>query len=150
MSQATTSHVYEIFIRSTPERIWQALTDGDLTQKYYFGCRVESDWKVGSTCNYYGPKGTIDLEGKIVEIEPQQRLVTTFEPKWFPPSEEKPSILTWEIQPMQVVSQVKLTHAEIDDASFEAGQLHMGWLYCLSSLKSLLETGEGLPDIFAS
>lgn len=150
MSQATFPHVYEIFIRSTPERIWQALTDGDLTQKYYFDCRVESDWKPGSTCSYYNPKGTVDLEGEVLEIEPQSRLVTTFKQKWFPQPEEKASTLKWEIQPMQVVSQVKLTHADIDDASFEAGQMHMGWLYCLSSLKSMLETGEGLPDIFAS
>jgi hypothetical protein len=51
---------------------------------------------------------------------------------------------------MQVVTLVKLTHANIDDASFNAGQMHTGWLYCLAGLKSLLETGEGLPDLFAS
>src|SRR6266700_2174805 len=134
MSQNTSSHVYEIVIRSTPEHIWQALTDGGITQKYYFNCRVESDWKQGSPVRYYGPKGTVDLDGEIIEIVPQQRLVTTFKPKWFPQTTEHPSTLSWEIQPMQVVTQVKLTHSDIDDASFEAGQMHLGWIYCLSSL----------------
>lgn len=151
MSQNTSTHEYEIVVRSTPEAIWQALTTGEQTQKYYFGCRVESDWRVGSACRYYGPKGSVDLDGEVIEIEPQQRLLTTFKPKWFPQLEgSQPSTLAWEIIPMGPASEVKLTHANIDDATFEAGQMHMGWVYCLSSLKSLLETGEGLPDIFAS
>ena len=150
MTQGSSTHVYEIFIRATPDRIWQALTDGTLTQKYYFNTRVESDWQPGSSLLYHGPRGTVDLDGKILEIAPGERLVTTFEPKWFPQTDSTPSTLAWEIQDMHVVTQVKLTHADIDDASFEAGQMHLGWVYCLSGLKRLLETGEGLPDIFAS
>lgn len=150
MTQATSTHTYEIFIRSTPDQIWNALTDGDLTEKYYFNTRVASDWKPGSTVSYTGPRGTVDLDGQIIEIDAGSLLTTTFSPKWFPQTEEKLSTLTWAIQPMQGVSQVTLTHADIDDASFEAGQMHTGWVYCLSSLKSLLETGDGLADIFAS
>jgi uncharacterized protein YndB with AHSA1/START domain len=150
MSQETATHVYETFIRTSPDRIWQALTDGDLTRQYYFNTQVESDWNLGSTLRYHGPRGTVDLDGQILEIETANRLVTTFEPKWFPQTDAAPSTLSWEIQPMGPVTGVKLTHANIDNASFEAGQMHLGWVYCLSGLKSLLETGEGLPDIFAS
>jgi uncharacterized protein YndB with AHSA1/START domain len=151
MSQNTSTHEYEIVVLSTPEAVWQALTNGEQTQKYYFGCRVESDWQVGSSCRYYGPKGGVDLDGEIIEIEPQQRLLTTFKPMWFPQKEgEKPSTLTWQIIPLGPTSQIKLTHSDVDDAAFEAGRMHMGWVYCLSSLKTLLETGESLPNIFAS
>lgn len=144
------THTYEIIVRSTPEQIWQALTDGNLTQRYYFNTRVESDWKTGSAIRYRGPSGSIDLDGEILEIDPQSRLTTTFKPNWIPNGGGTPSKLTWQIQSMGPVSNITLIHSDIDDATFEAGQMHMGWVYGLSSLKSLLETGEGLPDIFAS
>jgi len=93
----------------------------------------------------------VDLDGEIIEIEPQRHLLTTFDPKWFPPVEDaQPSTLNWQIIPVGPTTEVKLIHADIDDATFEAGQMHLGWVYCLSSLKSLLETGEPLPNIFAS
>jgi Uncharacterized conserved protein len=148
MSQNTPIHVYETVIKSTPEQVWQALTDPELTQKYYFNCRVESDWQKGSACRYYGARGTVDLDGTILEIEPQHLLVTTFEPKWVPDTGASPSKLTWEIQPLRGVSLVRLTHTDIDDTSFEAGRMHLGWVYSLSSLKSLLETGKSLPNMF--
>jgi len=143
-------HQYEIFIRSDPERVWRALTDGELTQKYYFNTRVESDWQVGSPVRYYGPKGGVDLEGEILEIEPGNRLVMTFNPKWLPDPVADPSTLRWEVTALAGISQVTLVHSDVDEASFEAGQMHLGWVYGLSSLKSLLEVGDGLPDIFAS
>jgi uncharacterized protein YndB with AHSA1/START domain len=151
MSQNSTTadHVYEIVIRSTPDQVWQALTDGEFTQRYYFNTRVESDWQPGSLCRYYDPKGNVSLEGEILEIEPQRSLKTTFKPMWVPQSEGgQLSTLSWEIQALGPVSSVKLTHAGIDDASFQAGRMHLGWVYALSSLKSLLETGEPLPNIF--
>lgn len=86
------SHVYETVVRAMPEQVWQALTTPDLTQKYYFGCRVESDWQEGSPCRYYGAQGAVNLDGKILEITPQQRLVTTFEPKWVPQMERPRSL----------------------------------------------------------
>jgi uncharacterized protein YndB with AHSA1/START domain len=140
-------HVYEIMINSTPEEIWRALTDGELTQKYYFGSRIESDWKAGSTYRSYGPTGDIDSEGDVITVESPRSLVTTFKPMWIP--EGTASTTTWEIEPVGPVTLVKLTHSDIDDASFEAAQFHTGWIFVLSSLKTLLETGEGLPNIMA-
>jgi len=151
MDKHISTHQYEIIVNSSPLAVWQALTEGEQTQKYYFGCRVESDWQRGSACRYYGPGGSVDLDGEIIEIEPQRHLLTTFDPKWFPPVEDaQPSTLNWQIIPVGPTTEVKLIHADIDDATFEAGQMHLGWVYCLSSLKSLLETGEPLPNIFAS
>jgi uncharacterized protein YndB with AHSA1/START domain len=147
MTQVSPPHIYEIYIRSTAEQVWQAIVDPDLTQKYYYGGRVESRWQVGSPYHYVGKSGEIDIEGRILEIEPQQRLVTTFEPKWFPSTAQEPSKLTWAIDDLETLSLLKLTHENIDDESFRTGQFHQGWLYILSGLKSAIETGEGLPEI---
>ncbi len=141
------AHVYEIMIGSTPEKVWQALTDGEFTQKYYFGSRFESDWKSGSSYRAYGPGGDIDSEGDVVTVDSPAHLVTTFKPLWIP--DAAVSTTDWEIQAVGPVTLVKLTHSNIDDASFESAQFHSGWIYVLSSLKSLLETGEGLPNIMA-
>jgi uncharacterized protein YndB with AHSA1/START domain len=143
----TNTHVYEIMIGSTPEKVWQALTDGELTQKYYFGSRFESDWKAGSSYRAYGQSGDVDSEGEIISIDSPSRLVATFKPLWL--SDATASTTDWEITAVGPVTLVKLTHSNIDDASFESAQFHSGWIYVLSSLKSLLETGEGLPDIMA-
>ncbi|GAB4199877.1 MAG: SRPBCC domain-containing protein [Roseiflexaceae bacterium] len=139
-------HTYETIVLSTPEQVWNALTDGELTQQYYFGTRVESDWTKGSPVRYYGYDGQIALDGEILEIEPAQRLVTTFVPNWVPGAGS--SQLSWEIQSLGPVSHIKLVHSGIDDATFEAGQMHLGWVFGLASLKSLLENGQALPNIF--
>ena len=147
MTQVFSPHIYEIYIRSTADQVWQAIVDPDLTQRYYYGGRVESRWHVGAPYHYVGSAGEIDIEGHILEIEPQKRLVTTFEPKWFPQTTQEPSKLTWVIDDLQTLSLLKLTHENIDDESFREGWFHRGWLYILSGLKSVLETGEGLPEI---
>ena len=75
--------VYEIFIRTTPERLWQALTDGELSRQYYFDTEVRSDLEVEAV-QYFGSDGTMHLDGEIVEIDPPRRLVTTFNALWSP------------------------------------------------------------------
>lgn len=144
-------HVYETFVRATPAQIWKALTDGELSQKFYFGDRVESDWKIGSVVTYWGATGNKDSEGVVLEIEPNSLLKTTMVPAWLPlPPGTEPSKTAWTIQPISdTVTQVAINHSDVADDVFEQGQFHMGWLYVLASLKSLLETGDGLPDIFA-
>src|SRR5919202_949788 len=99
MSQSP-SRVYETDIRATPERVWQALTDPELTRQYYFNTRVESDWTPGSPIRYRNPQGGVDLEGEVLEVDPPRRLVTTFRPAWAPDmAGAPPSTLTWEIIP---------------------------------------------------
>ena len=147
MTHVFSPHTYELYIRSTAEQVWRAIVDPDLTQKYYFGGRVESRWQIEAPYHYVGPDGEIDIEGHVLEIEPHKRLVTTFKPKWFPQPTQEPSKLTWTIEDLQTFSLLTLTHEHIDDESFSEGQFHRGWLYVLSGLKSVLETGEGLPDL---
>jgi uncharacterized protein YndB with AHSA1/START domain len=143
----TQPHVYEIYIRSTAEQVWQAIVDPDLTQKYYYGGRVEARWQVGEAYRYVGADGEVDIEGTILEVDPGKYLVTTFKPKWFPQPTEEPSRLTWAIDDLQALSLLRVVHEHIDDESYQEGQFHRGWLYILSGLKSVLETGEGLPEI---
>jgi len=142
MIRNETKHTYEILIGSTPENVWKAITDGELTQKYYYGTRVESDWKAGSTFHYYKSDGSVSSDGKILEIEPQSHLKTLWKPVWLG---NVSSTVTWDLQPMGETTLLKLTHSDIDDATFEDAEFHVGWIYVLSSMKSLLETGKGLP-----
>src|SRR5918992_5359742 len=93
-------HAYEVYIRATPERIWQAITDPELTRQYYFGTLVQSDWQPGSPLRYDYPDGRLVADGEVLEVDPPRRLVTTFHATW---SEEvkadPPARVTWEIEP---------------------------------------------------
>ncbi|GCE15816.1 SRPBCC domain-containing protein [Tengunoibacter tsumagoiensis] len=146
MSAAVAAHEYEVIINAAPEVVWQAITSPDSTQKYYFKTRVESTWEKDSDFRYYNLDGSLSSEGKVIEIEPQSHLKTTFTPTWIPDSQA--STVTWDIQPLGTTALVKLTHDSINDTAFAEGQFHAGWIYVLSSLKSLIETGEALPDLF--
>jgi uncharacterized protein YndB with AHSA1/START domain/predicted transcriptional regulator len=135
-------HVFEIYIRTTPERLWQAITDGSMTQQYYFGTRVESSWKAGAEYNYYMQNGSSMLRGEILEIDPPRRLVQTFQPLW---SEEEakapPTRVTWEIEQSGDACKLTLLHDDLPSA--ETG-VFSGWSQILSGLKTLIETGDPL------
>ena len=138
-------HVYHLFIRTTPQRLWQALTDGELTRQYYFNCRVESTWEPGSTVRYINPSGGIDIDGEILEFEPPRKLVTTFKPTWDQHlTENPPSTVTWEIVPMGEVCKLSLIHVGVDPETFISAGLDLGWSQVISGLKTFLETGQPL------
>jgi uncharacterized protein YndB with AHSA1/START domain len=143
MSERPT-RVFEIFIRSTAEQIWQALTDGALTPHYYIGSRVESSWVVGAAYRYLTPDGVALLSGEILEIAPPHRLVTTFSPSFGTPEDAQLSKVTWAIEPTGPSCRVTVTHENLDPASMLTPQLVSGWAQILSGLKTLLETGEPL------
>lgn len=145
MSTNATKHVYEIIIDGSAERVWQALTDGEITQKYFFDTRVEANWKVGSTFHFYNQDGSLSSEGKILEIKPQSHLKTTWKPLWIG---DVSSTLTWDIQSLGAMTLLKLEHTDVDDAFFAEGQFHTGWIYVLSNMKSVLEAGKPLPSLF--
>ena len=138
-----TTHVYEIFIRTTPERLWQALTDGDLTARYYFNTRVENITAAGQDYRYMGPDGNVMLSGRVIEADPPRKLVTTFVPSWAENAPE--STTSFEITPEGEVCKLTLRHEGlvVGDALTEG--VKDGWARILSSLKSLLEAGEPLP-----
>ena len=136
--------VFEIFIKTTPERLWEAITDPESRAKYSFGVQTHSDWTPGSTYKASVP-GVIDIaEGENLEVQPPRRLVQTFTALW---SEEVraegTSRVTWEIEPVGEDScRLTVTHDQLRPGA--SNELYGGWPQILSGLKTLLETGEQL------
>ena len=137
--------VFEIYIKTTPERLWEAITDPDMRALYSFGVATRSDWTSGSRYEAVHPGAGVRIaEGENLEVDPPRRLVQTFRALW---SEDVKgygfSRVTWEIEPVGDDSvQVTVIHDQLpDDANSE---LYGGWPMILSGLKTLLETGEEL------
>jgi uncharacterized protein YndB with AHSA1/START domain len=132
---------FEIYIKTTPERLWEAITDPEMRAKYSFGVQTHSDWSAGSEYRA-GVPGVIEIaEGENVEVDPPNRLVQTFTALW---SDEVkavgPSRVTWEIRKVGDSCQLTVIHDQLPiDANSE---LFGGWPMILSGLKTLLETGE--------
>jgi len=136
--------VFEIYIKTTPERLWQAITDGEMRRQYSFGMRVSSDWTPRSRYEATGPDGTgVWVQGENLEVEPPRRLVQSMEALWSEEvKQEAPSRVTWEIEPVGDSCRLTVIHDELrEDANSE---LYGGWPMILSALKTLLETGEQL------
>jgi uncharacterized protein YndB with AHSA1/START domain len=138
-----TAAVFEIFIKTTPERLWEAITDPQLRSRYSFGVRTESDYTDGSAYTSSVP-GVIDIaEGENVEVDPGRRLVQTFTALW---SDEVKgagaSRVTWEIEPVGDSCRLTVVHDQLEPGA--NGELYGGWGMILSGLKTLLETGEDL------
>lgn len=125
------------YIRATPDAIWNAIVDPQMTQLYYYGTRVQPDLRVGGRFCYLGPDGNVNLDGEVVEIEPQRKLVTTFKASWAP--QGKLTRVEYEIEPMGETCRLTLTHFNAADAM--AG-VEEGWPLILAGLKTLLETGK--------
>ncbi|HEY1854425.1 MAG TPA: SRPBCC family protein [Solirubrobacterales bacterium] len=136
-----TMTVFEIYIKTTPERLWEAITDGEMRKKYSFGVGVESDWTEGSGYKAAVP-GVVDVSsGENVEVDPPRRLVQTFSAHWSEDVErEGTSRVTWEIEPVGSSCRLQVTHDQLGEAA--NNQLWGGWPMILSGLKTLLETGE--------
>jgi uncharacterized protein YndB with AHSA1/START domain len=134
--------VFEIYIRTTPERLWEAITDGDIRAKYNFGARVVSDWTPGSNYEMSARDGTLLLgEGENLEIDPPRRLVQSATMLFSDEvKREGTSRITWEIEPIGDSCRLTVTHDELRDGANE--QLYGGWPMILSGLKTWLETGE--------
>ena len=134
---------FEVDVRAPVDRVWQALIDPDLTQRYYFNTRVESNWKPGSPISYRDAQGHSALDGKIVEFAPPGRLVTTFEPKWMPQDQAGPaSTVIWEISSNGKVSKLKLTHKDLDMNNPIVNEIRGAWQPTLDLLKKVVETAK--------
>jgi uncharacterized protein YndB with AHSA1/START domain len=139
-----TEHVFEIYIRTTPERLWEAITDPVIRAKYHFGASVESDWTEGSAYRLGHPAADRPLaEGENLVVEPPRRLVQTMRALWGPAAEAAgTSRVTWEIEPVGDSCRLTVVHDQLPpDAPSE---LYGGWPMVLSGLKTWLETGETL------
>lgn len=139
----TTSHIYEIYIRTTPERLWQALTDGEQTAQYFFGTSVQNITTVGADYMYAMPDGSSMVDGKVLEVDPPRKLVTTFNPRRGHVATE--STVTFEITPEGEMCRLTLHHDGLVVGESAAEDVKDGWARILSSLKSYLESGEPLP-----
>ena len=136
--------VYELYLRTTPERLWPAITDGEMTQQYYFGSAIASDWQQGSRYEMTSPaRSQVWVEGEILEVDPPRRLVQSFKARWDEEMEQQgPSRVTWEVEQQGGSCRLRVTHDGLSDAA--ARRVSGGWPQILSGLKTLLETGEPL------
>lgn len=140
---ASIDHVYSVYIKASPERVWRAITDGDDTVRYYFSTRVASDWTVGSPLVYTYPDGRLAADGEVLEADPPRRLAMTFHPRWDPESEgESPVTMTWEIEPQGAATRLTVVTAGLREGSRFADQFREGIAFILSGLKTLVETGD--------
>lgn len=151
--------VYAAYIRATPEKVWEALTSGTASEKYWFGFRVEGEWKKGGRLRVRAPKKieldmpnkdeVRDITGTVLECEPPKRLTYTFDAGDRPAVASKrrePSRVTYELTPMGQTVKLRLIHENLlpEDLEKDPRQwrgVNNGWPAIISSLKSLLETG---------
>ena len=144
LEDKTMEKVFEIYIKTTPERLWEAITNPEMRRKYNFGVGVESDWSPGSRYEGVTPKcPTPIFEGEILEIDPPRRLVQSFRALWGDDAKrEGTSRVTWEIEPIADSCRLTVTHDQLREDANE--EIYGGWPMVLSGLKTWLETGEVL------
>src|SRR5438045_1480256 len=135
--------VFEIYIKTTPERLWEAITDSEMRKKYSFGVGIASEWTPGSEYDA-GVPNVIDIAaGENLEVDPPRRLVQSFNALWSDDVKaEGTSRVTYEIEPVGDSCQLTVTHDQLREGAND--QLYGGWPQILSGLKTLLETGESL------
>jgi uncharacterized protein YndB with AHSA1/START domain len=136
--------VYTTYIKTTPDRLWHALTDREFTLSYWFGCSLHSDWKVGSSMQMH-KDGKVVNECVILESDPPRRLVyswlSVFDAEMI---KERPSRVTFVLEPENNAVKLTVTHEGFADGSKTLPSISGGWPLVLSSLKSILETGKPL------
>lgn len=134
--------VFEIYIRTTPERLWEAITDPQIRAKYNFGAGVHSDWTPGARLELGSPRATGLLgEGEVLEADPPRRLVHTQTCLWSDEvRQEGASRVTWEIEPVQDSCRLTVVHDQMREGAND--QIYGGWPMILSGLKTWLESGE--------
>jgi len=133
--------VFEVFIKTTPERLWEAITDPEQRKKYTFGVETHSDWTPGSEYRSSVP-GVIDIAaGRNIEVDPPHLLVQTFDALWSDEVKAQATTrVTWEIEPVGTSCRLTVTHDQLPPGANP--ELYGGWPMILSGLKTLLESGE--------
>jgi uncharacterized protein YndB with AHSA1/START domain len=134
-----------IYVATTPEKAWQAITDPALTRLWYFDTTVESSWQVGAPVAYHR-EGASLFDGVVREIEKPHLLVTTFTALFHPQMrQERPCRVTWQIEPVEPDVKLTVTFDDLDEGSATAGLLAGGLGYPLNIFKAILETGRRPP-----
>ena len=139
------THVYEVYIRTTPERLWQAITDGADTARYFYGTIVSSSWLPGEPLVYTYPDGSPAADGVVLEVDPPTRLVHTFHALWDDDTTaDRPHRMTWQITQLGDTCRLVVTHDEFEGETATFHSVQGGMSVILSGLKTLLETGQPL------
>jgi uncharacterized protein YndB with AHSA1/START domain len=136
--------VYTTYIETTIEKLWHALTDGDFHERYWFGHRAVSDWKVGSPYTF-SKQGASSVEGKVLISEPPKKLAYSWNPCAADAKLEGTSRVTFDLEPRGKVVKLTVTHDELHEDGKTLRDISGGWPMVIASLKSLLETGRALP-----
>jgi uncharacterized protein YndB with AHSA1/START domain len=138
---------YVTYIRTTPQDLWQALTDADIIKKWWFGVRCESEWKVGSSWKMLSEDGMLYDSGEVLESIPEKQLTFKWLNEWMPEFRaEGYSLCSYKVEPMGNSVKLAITHSiEHADSRFIAS-ISEAWPMTISNLKSLLETGDVALD----
>ena len=144
LEERTMEKIFEIYIKTTPERLWEAIIDDEMRQKYNFGVGVRSEWTPGSSYEGFHPGAGIAIAaGENLEVDPPRRLVQSFNALWGEQvRSEGTSRVTWEIEQVEDSCRLTVTHDQLAEGAND--ELFGGWPMILSGLKTLLETGETL------
>jgi uncharacterized protein YndB with AHSA1/START domain len=141
LEDKTMEKVFEIYIKTTPERLWEAITDSEMRSKYNFGVGINSDWTPGSGYASVHQSGVDIAAGENLEVDPPRRLVQSFNALWSDDvKSEGTSRVTWDIEPVGDSCRLTVTHDELREGAND--EIYGGWPMILSGLKTLLETGE--------
>lgn len=149
---AATAHMYEIFIKAPRERVWEALTDPEVTKRYFFHTRLESSFRPGEPFRYVIDSTDADaVDGVIETFDPPNRLVMTWHVLYDPEmAAEPPSRVEWKLTPANddgSVTRVTLRHGGLALSPKTWSNVQLGWVQVIDGMKTLLETGESLPDL---
>lgn len=145
--------VYTTYIRTNPERLWQALTNSEDTERYFFGSKLQSSWKLGENVSFFREE-KLDVTGELVEVIPYEKLSYTWSAPEDPTLRNEPSVVIFSLKEMDDTVKLTLIHSnlaesDIVDASDTFLGANNGWPAIMSNLKSYLETGETLEAIQA-
>ena len=139
-------YIYETFIRATPEKIWEALTSAAFTSQYFHGTRIHSDWQAGSPVVFKGDGDNIVVEGAVLVANKPTQLSYSWRTLYDEElAKERPSRVTFDIEAMQGVCRLRITHDKFETGSKTYERVSQGWSAIICSLKSLLETDQPLP-----
>ena len=144
-----TTQVYSVFIRATPEQVWDGITKPEFTTRYFYGTKIDSTFEPGAPyLSVAGDGGETLVDGEVLESDPPRMLKHTWRALYDPETASEPhSRVTWEIEPQEGgVTKLTVTHDQLEAAPKTAVSVAGGWSYVLSGLKTLLETGEPLES----
>lgn len=136
-------HICTIYIKAQPEAVWEALTSGDFTVRYFHSTRIDSTWEPGADVIYHNPDDSIAVKGRVLQADPPHLLSFTWHVHYNPDAfRERPSRVTFELAAVEDATKLTLIHDDFDEGSVVLPNISQGWIAILSNLKTLLETGE--------